>query len=1128
MAHADALDVGARVTKLIEDGNNESEGTGTATDEQGTGRYTHVVTFDNGDVENFTLKQLREQCTLVVPAPVVNNNLEAATTRQRDDDTTGKEEVPSLGKRKVASLFSEPEEVPDVLLPMLDAARLTQPPPQVQKRGPGTPRKAPPPPPSPPPPMPSPIPPQPPEPSGKNLLQAAAQLTPQPSPAVAQAAAELTPLGMGMMGIGSNHIDDVIVIDLEVEDSEDVRARPSRACARPSRRTIVDDMVDLDDDHRLAFYQNDDETVAKGKEAAMRSEDAAPTPNAGTSDAAKYRGVRPHRCSGTFLAALKVNNVSVHLCNSKDATKLALIRDYVIRECNLTNARNFDDTTTLPREYLEEATAAVVKTKGYQKAGNVPPPPPYQNDDETVAKGKAAMRSEDAAPTPNAGTSGAAKYRGVYPSQRYVGEFYAQLCRNNKNCHIGNSKDATKLALIRDYVIRVCNLTNARNFDDATTLPREYLEEALAAVVKTKRYLDSGNVPPYQNDDETVAKGKAAMRSGEDAAPTPNAGTSDAANYRGVYPSRCSSGTFLAALKVNNVSVHLCKSDDATKLALIRDYVIRECNLTNARNFDDTTTLPREYLEEATAAVVKTKGYQKAGNVPPPPPYQNDDETVAKGKAAMRSGDAAPTSNAGSSDAAKYRGVYKYPNRQELFYYAQVSRNHKGCHIGNSKDATKLALIRDFVIRVCKLTNARNFDDTTTLPREYLEEALAAVVKTKRYLDSGNVPPPPSYQEAEKHGKKKTLSKGVPFSCKGVGTLSSMIGRRVTKKFSDRFYNGVVDGCEGTMRWYHITYDDGDAEDIAFTEFLELTHGPADINNAFFTAKGAEQVSRVLGCTFATETARSVWDACWSRAKKQRQDPKMLPGIGGFEVKSCYDADHPSCLSSTNLFESISKYLTDLGFDVGASVYHGATPMLPLNAPHHLNLEEYVVAADDPREELRGQKGCRVKPDSQPIAAGTTLGVYGGELLMSGEVHELKSVKDSVQGGILCFLRAELQAECFTEEFNHFNYEQGEEIPLDGEKLAVCAVDVNDNLMHRINDVRISPLSKKSEMLPGGANVEYVETCVCGFPFVFLVARQDLAPSQDLRGNYGDAYWHMVREYVSRIKVCKEAATFNP
>ncbi|GHP06117.1 hypothetical protein PPROV_000486400 [Pycnococcus provasolii] len=883
MAHADALDVGARVTKLIEDGNNESEGTGTATDEQRTGRYTHVVTFDNGDVENFTLKQLRERCTLVVPAPVVNNNLEAATTRQRDDDTTGKEEVPSLGKRKVASLFSEQEEVPDVLLPMLDAARLTQPPPQVQKRGPGTPRKAPPPPPSPPPPMPSPIPPQPPEPSGKNLLQAAAQLTPQPSPAVAQAAAELTPLGMGMMGIGSNHIDDVIVIDLEVEDSEDVRARPSRACARPSRRTIVDDMVDLDDDHRLAFYQNDDETVAKGKEAAMRSEDAAPTPNAGTSGAAKYRGV---------------------------------------------------------------------------------------------------------------------------------------------------------------------------------------------------------------------------------------------------YPSRCSSGTFFAGLKVNNVSVHLCKSDDATKLALIRDYVIRECNLTNARNFDDATALPREYLEEATAAVVKTKGYQKAGNVPPPPPYQNDDATVAKGKAAMRSEDAAPTPNAGTSDAAKYRGVYKYPNRQELFYYAQVSRNNKGCHIGNSKDATKLALIRDYVIRECNLTTARNFDDATTLPREYLEEATAAVVKTKRCLDSGNVPPPPSYQEAEKHAKKKTLSKGVPFSCKGVGTLSSMIGRRVTKKFGDRFYNGVVDGCEGTMRWYHITYDDGDAEDIAFTEFLELTHGP-DINNAFFTAKGAEQVSRVLGCTFATETAKSVWDACWSRAKKQRQDPKMLPGIGGFEVKSFYDADHPSCLSSANLFESISKYLTDLGFDVGACVYHGATPMLPLNAPHHLNLEEYVVAADDPREGLRGQKGCRVKPDGQPIAAGTTLGVYGGQLLMSGEVHELKSVKDSVQGGILCFLRAELQAECFTEEFNHFNYEQGEEIPLDGEKLTVCAVDVNDNLMHRINDVRISPLSKKSEMLPGGANVEYVETCVCGFPFVFLVARQDLAPSQDLRGNYGDAYWHMVREYVSRIKVCIEAATFN-
>ena len=91
-----------------------------------------------------------------------------------------------------------------------------------------------------------------------------------------------------------------------------------------------------------------------------------------------------------------------------------------------------------------------------------------------------------------------AKYRGVYPYPFSSGEFYAKLSVNAAGVTVAKSDDKTKLALIRDYVIRECNLTNARNFDDATTLPREYLEEALAAVVRTKRYLDSGNVPSHQ------------------------------------------------------------------------------------------------------------------------------------------------------------------------------------------------------------------------------------------------------------------------------------------------------------------------------------------------------------------------------------------------------------------------------------------------------------------------------------------------------------------------------------------------------------------------------------------------------------------------------------------------------
>ncbi|GHP06940.1 hypothetical protein PPROV_000568400 [Pycnococcus provasolii] len=54
--------LGARITKLFDDG-NYYEGTVTATD--APGRYTHVVTYDDGDVESYTLNQLRKQCQLV-------------------------------------------------------------------------------------------------------------------------------------------------------------------------------------------------------------------------------------------------------------------------------------------------------------------------------------------------------------------------------------------------------------------------------------------------------------------------------------------------------------------------------------------------------------------------------------------------------------------------------------------------------------------------------------------------------------------------------------------------------------------------------------------------------------------------------------------------------------------------------------------------------------------------------------------------------------------------------------------------------------------------------------------------------------------------------------------------------
>ena len=81
--------VGVRVTKLFEDG-NYYDGTVTAMDEPG--RYPYSVTFDDGDVESYTLKQLVKQCQVV--ATKKNKALKPSAVNVKDEKRT------SLGKRK--------------------------------------------------------------------------------------------------------------------------------------------------------------------------------------------------------------------------------------------------------------------------------------------------------------------------------------------------------------------------------------------------------------------------------------------------------------------------------------------------------------------------------------------------------------------------------------------------------------------------------------------------------------------------------------------------------------------------------------------------------------------------------------------------------------------------------------------------------------------------------------------------------------------------------------------------------------------------------------------------------------------------------------------------------------------
>ncbi len=47
------------------------------------------------------------------------------------------------------------------------------------------------------------------------------------------------------------------------------------------------------------------------------------------------------------------------------------------------------------------------------------------------------------------------------------------------------------------------------------------------------------------------------------------------------------------------------------------------------------------------------------------------------------------------------------------------------------------------------------------------------------------------------------------------------IGRRIRKKFSNKWYSGIINYWDGENKLYHVKYDDGDSEDLDHDEMHE-------------------------------------------------------------------------------------------------------------------------------------------------------------------------------------------------------------------------------------------------------------------------------------------------------------------
>lgn len=65
-----------------------------------------------------------------------------------------------------------------------------------------------------------------------------------------------------------------------------------------------------------------------------------------------------------------------------------------------------------------------------------------------------------------------------------------------------------------------------------------------------------------------------------------------------------------------------------------------------------------------------------------------------------------------------------------------------------------------------------------------------------------------------------------PLRTAGFGNW--IIGRQVRKSFGEQLYCGTVTGYDGEMGWYRVVYEDGDSEDLEWTELKELLE-PLDI-----------------------------------------------------------------------------------------------------------------------------------------------------------------------------------------------------------------------------------------------------------------------------------------------------------
>ena len=375
--------------------------------------------------------------------------------------------------------------------------------------------------------------------------------------------------------------------------------------------TIIDDVVnDVWFDLVVNNKEKDDVVEMQGSD---RVSDAIATPIAASRGASTYRGVYWTHSGRKFQAQIWHNNKLLCVGLSADAKEAAFMRDRAWRDLGKDPSKlNFDDTVTIPDEYLASVAEASKKVASHTaaraaaaaRAAVPPPPPPIALPPPPPPLQQSAQPSSHAiiaAPT----AASSPGYRGVYWIERDR-VFHAQIKHNYKALYVGASADAKEAAFMRDRAWRDLGKNpNLLNFDDTVPIPNEYLASVANASKKVASHVvqQTAQQPssvaiaaPSAEEAATVLERAAPSSSG---VPVPDGPAHGSAEHEHVYqPTKLSRLIKMlvlhSGLPPDKLSACLVAATDATKVQEISEDVGRLIDV-----------FERESLAETKAALAK-------------------------------------------------------------------------------------------------------------------------------------------------------------------------------------------------------------------------------------------------------------------------------------------------------------------------------------------------------------------------------------------------------------------------------------------------------------------------------------------------------------------------------------------